>query len=199
MSCDIKEVSKKMTQTLTEVHPIQVERSVHKPHISWRDRAFCLSYWTEAGLEKESLLQEMMAFLVPRKYFIVLDQGWSDWDLEIYRGIWSRAEVKVCSENHGGSKRLLRVRCALRMSQLATMALGAYSLLAVVAMVLGMPEVSVVTVVVGAINAAVIVYQNLRLGRILYQVLELVTKRVYLLPIHAASTRSAALSAILQP
>ena len=186
----MEEVSQKMTQTLTEVEQI-FDRPAHKPLISWRERAFFLSYWTEAGLEKESLLQGLMAFLVPRKYFILLDQGWSDWDLEIYRGLWSRVQVKMCTENHGGSKRLLRVRCALRMSQLATMALVGYSLVAVVAMVLGIPKVAQATVVVYAINAAVILYQNFRLGRILYHVLEIVAEKMYLLPTNSAYTRSA--------
>lgn len=191
----MEEVSQKMTQTLTEVEQI-FDRPAPKPLISWRERAFFLSYWTEAGLEKESLLQALMAFLVPHKYFIVLDQGWSDWDLEIYRGLWSRVQVKMCTENHGGSKRLLRVRCALRMSQLATMALVGYSLVAVVAMVLGMPEVATATVVVGTLNAAVVLYHNFRLGRIVYQVLEIVAKRVYLVPTQAASTKSVARSAM---
>ena len=198
MSCDMEEVFKDMTQTLTEVEQIKFERAVNKPQISWSERAFFLYYWTEAGLEKESLLGGVMAFLLPRKYFIVLDQGWSDWDFEIYRGIWSRAQVKVCTENHGGGKRLLRVKCALRMSQLATMALIGYSLLAVVAMVLGMPKVATATVVVYAINVAVILYQNFRLGRILDQVLEIVAKKLYLVPTHAVGTKSAARSAILQ-
>jgi len=188
-----------MTEILTEVEPIKFERPVHRPQISWRERAFVLCYWTETGLEKESLLHGVIDFLLRHKYFIVIDQGWSDWDIEIYRGLWSRVQVKMCTENHGGGKRLLRVRCALRMSRLATMALGGYSLLTVVVIVLGMPQVVKATFVVYAINAAVILYQNFRLGRILYQVLEFVAKRMYLLPTQAASTSSTARSAILQP
>lgn len=185
-----------MTERLTQVEPKKFNGPVQRPQLSWRDRAFCLSYWTEAGLEKESLLQEVINFLLLRKYFIVLDQGWSDWDLEIYLGLWSKAQIKVCTENHGGSKRLLRVRCALRMSRLATMALGGYFILTFVAIVLGMLEVSVATVLVGALNAAVILYQNFRLGRTLYNVLEIVAKRVYLLPTQAASKRPTARSAM---
>ena len=180
-----------MTQTLTnKVEPIP-DWSAYKPRISWRDRAFFLSYWTEAGLEKETLLQEVMDFFLLHKYFISVDRGWSNWDLEIYRGIWSRVEVKVCTENHGGSKRLLRVRCALRMSQLASMTMVGYSLIIAIVIILGMPQVAAVTVVVGAINAVVILYENFRLGRILYQVLETVAKKMYMLPIHATSTKSA--------
>lgn len=180
-----------MTQTLpTTVEPIKPDLPAPKPQISWRDfswrdRAFCLSYWTEAGLEKESLLQAVMDFFLLHKYFISVDQGWSNWDLEIYRGIWSRVEVKVCTENHGGSKRLLRVRCALRMSQFATMIMIGYSLLIVLGIILGMPKVATVTVVAAAINAVVILYQNFRLGRILYDALETVAKKMYLVPIHA--------------
>lgn len=178
-------VAKQMTQTLTtKVEPIKPVPA-DKPHISWRDRAFFLSYWTEAGVEKESLLQAVIDFFLLYKYFISIDRGWSNWDLEIYRGIWSRVEIKVCTENHGGSKRLLRVRCALRISQFATMTMIGYSLLIVMGIILGMPEVAAVTAVVAALNAVVILYQNFRLGRILYHVLETVAKKMYLLPIHA--------------
>ena len=55
-----------------------------------------------------------MDFLLPQKYFVVADTGWSKWDLKIARGLWSRALVPSCAENHGGTKRLLRVRCAMR-------------------------------------------------------------------------------------
>jgi hypothetical protein len=192
-------VSDKITQTPTQVGSIKFDRPAQKPHISWRERAYELSYWTEAGLEKENLLQAVMDFLLQSKYFIVIDQGWSDWDLEIHWGIWSKAQIKVCTENHGGNKRLLRVRCTLLMSQFATMAMVGYSLLTFVAIILGMREVTTVTVVVGVFNAAVILYQNFRLGRILYHVLEIVAKKVHLLPIHAKSTKSVVQSAILQP
>jgi hypothetical protein len=192
-------VSNKVTQTPTSVGSINFDRPAQKPHISWRERAYELSYWTEAGLEKENLLQAVMDFLLQSKYFIVIDQGWSDWDLEIHWGIWSKAQIKVCTENHGGNKRLLRVRCTLLMSQFATMAMVGYSLLTFVAIILGMREVTTVTVVVGVFNGAVILYQNFRLGRILYHVLEIVAKKVHLLPIHAKSTKSVVQSAILQP
>ncbi|KYC37141.1 hypothetical protein WA1_46775 [Scytonema hofmannii PCC 7110] len=186
-----------MAQTLTQVGLINFDRPAYRPNISWSDRAFCLSYWTEAGLEKEKLLQEVIDFLIPYKYFIAVDRGWSGWDLEIYWGIWSKVEVKVCAENHGGNKRLLRMRCALRMSQLATMAMAGYSLLTVVALILGMPELATVAVIAGVLNAAVILYQNFGLGRIIYQVLLIVTKKMHLLPIHTTDAQAMTPSAIL--
>lgn len=187
-----------MTQTLTQVESIKDEQATHSPNFSWFDRVYEFSYWTEAGLEKESLLQKVMDILLKSKYFIAVDQGWSDWDLEIYRGIWSKAQINVCAENHGGNKRLLRVRCALKMSQFATIAMVGYSLYTLVAIILGMPEVALVTVVIGMVNAAVILYQNFRLGRIFYHVMEIVAKRTSLLAIHTTSAKSAPRSAILQ-
>ena len=138
-------VSNNKSQILTQPGLTKFAQSSQRVHICWRDCAYELSYWTEAGLEKENLLQEVMDFLLPYNYFITVDQGWSNWDLEIHRGIWSKIQVNVCTENHGGNKRLLRVRCGLRMSQFATMAMVAYFVYTVVAILLGMPEVALVT------------------------------------------------------
>ncbi|NMF64938.1 hypothetical protein [Brasilonema octagenarum] len=183
-------VSNQKTQKLTQQGLVKFVQSTHRIHISWRACAYELSYWTDEGLEKENLLQEVMDFLLSYKYFITVDQGWSNWDLEIYRGIWSKIQVKVCTENHGGNKRVLRVRCAPRMSQFATMAIIGYFLYTIVAIVLGMPEIGLVIFLLGVFNSAIILYQNFRLGRTLYQVLEIVAKKLHLQPIHAKSTHS---------
>jgi hypothetical protein len=84
------------------------------------------------------------------------------------------------------------------MSQFATMAMVAYFVYTVVAILLGMPEVALVTSLVGVLNAVVIFYENFGLGRILYHVLEMVAKKLHLLPIHAKSTKSVVQSAVIQ-
>ncbi|MEC4811765.1 MAG: hypothetical protein SAK29_00525 [Scytonema sp. PMC 1069.18] len=188
-----------MTQTLTQTDLIKLDSPASRVNISWSDFGYELSYWTEAGIEKENLLEKVMDLLLAHKYFIVIDQGWSNWDLEIYQGIWSKVQLRVCTENHGGKKRVLRVRCALRMSQLATMAMMSYCLFTIVAIILGMSKIAAVTVILGTLNASVILYQNLQQGRILYQVLEMIAKRVYLMPMQVANNKSATQSAILQP
>ncbi|NMG05382.1 hypothetical protein [Brasilonema sp. UFV-L1] len=191
-------VSNNKIQTLTQPGLIKFARSAQRVHICWGDRAYELSYWTEAGLEKENLLQEVMDFLLSYNYFIAVDDGWSDWDLEIHQGIWSKIQVKACTENHGGNKRLLRLRCGLRMSQFATMAMLAYFVYTVVAILLGMSGVALITFLFGVLNAIVIFYQNFRLGRILYHVLEIVAKQLHLLPIHGNSTKPVVLNAVIQ-
>ncbi|KAB8335208.1 hypothetical protein SD80_002345 [Scytonema tolypothrichoides VB-61278] len=189
-------VSSQKTQTLTQPGLVKFVKSAYRVHISWRACAYELSYWTDEGLEKENLLQEVMDFLLSYNYFIAVDQGWSNWDLEISRGIWSKIQVKVCTENHGGNKRLLRLRCALRMSQFATMAMLAYFVYTVVAILLGMQEVALITFLFAVLNASVIFYQNFCLGRTLYHVLEIVAKKLHLLPIHGNSTKPVVRSAL---
>jgi hypothetical protein len=141
-------------------------------------------------LEKESLLQEVMDFLLPRKYFIAVDQGWSDWDIKIYQGFLSRACIKVCTENHGGNKRLLRVRCRLRLSLLAKILLGGCFLIAIALIILGRPEVAAATGILVVLGVAAILYHNFRLGRILYHVLEIAAKKLQLVSAPVLPTRS---------
>jgi len=171
---------------LTEVEPIDFERSMQAPEISWLDRAFSLCFWSEQGLEKENLIQGVMDFLLPRKFFIMQDQGWNDWDLMAFRGVWSKATIKVCTENHGSGKRLLRVQCSLRMSRLAVITLSGYPLLAVLAAAFGIFNVAAFALVAGAIHATAILSQNFRLGRILNHVFDIVAKQLDLEPVPAA-------------
>jgi len=169
---------------LTDVEPIQYAEVGQKPELSWRERALRLSYWSEQGLEKENMLSGLMEFLLPRKYLIALDQGWSNWDLEVSRGIWSKAQLKLGTENHGGLKRLLRVHCAVRMSQPARLALLGYAALGGVGLVLGIKELGIAAVLVGVVNLTTILYQNFHLGRVMYHALEIVAQQIGLSPVY---------------
>ena len=95
-------------------HPARAGRAARRAS-SGASAPSCCATGTRAAAEKEVLLGGLMDFLLPQKYFVVADTGWSKWDLKIARGLWSRALVTVVAENHGGAKRLLRVRCAMRM------------------------------------------------------------------------------------
>ena len=169
---------------LTEVEPIHFAETGQEPEISWRERALRLSYWSEQGLEKENVLYGLMEFLLPRKYLIALDQGWSSWDLEVSRGLWSKAQVKLGAENHGGLKRLLRVHCGVRMSQPARLALLGYVILGGIGALLGIGELVIAATLVGLVNLEAIVYENFRLGRVMCHALEIVAQRIGLSPVY---------------
>jgi O-antigen biosynthesis protein len=170
-----------------EVKPVEYNGPRQVPRILWLERAFYLSYWNEEGREKESLLYSIMDFLLPRKYLIAMDQGWSHWDLEICQGPWAKAQIRAATENHGSAKRLLRVRCALRMSRISFTCLCLYTVLTTVAAFLSMPQIAVGTFVAGLIHGSAIAYQKFRLGRVLYHVLESLAQKLDFVPVRKSS------------
>jgi GT2 family glycosyltransferase len=176
---------------LREVKPVDLNGPTQEPKIAWYERAFYLSYWNENGQEKESLLHSVMDFLLTRKYLIAMDQGWSDWDLEICQGPWAKAQLKTATENHTGPKRLLRVRCALRMSRLSVTCLWSYFAVAVLAAFLGVPAVAAVAAFIGWAHGSAILYQKFRLGHLLYHVLEALAHKLEFVAVEKKSQSAA--------
>jgi GT2 family glycosyltransferase len=170
-----------------EVKNIEANGPTQEPQILWHERAFYLSYWNEAGREKESLLHAVMEFLLPRKYLIAMDQGWSQWDLEICQGPWAKAQIKTATENHAGQKRLLRVRCGLRMSKISITCLWLYAVIAAVAVSFNMREIALTSLCIGVAHGASILYQKFRLGRVLYHVLESLAHQLDFVPVQQSS------------
>lgn len=165
------------TQDHFRVAPVE-----QRARVSWLERAFVLRYWDEGGAEKEALLGGLMDFLLPQKYFVVPDTGWSKWDLKIARGFWSRALVTVIAENHGGPKRLLRVRVAMRVSKLGLVLLRAYAALAAGSLILGAPLVAAISFAIGLVNLGVIAWQLVTFGRLMHRIVEAVARQAGLMP-----------------
>ena len=151
--------------------------------IFWTERAFHLSYWSEASTEKEKLIGGLTDFLVQHKYLVTVDTGWSNWDLKIARGLFSRSLVTVCTEHHGGSKRVLRVRCAMRLSALALFLLRSYAALAALALMLGWPHVAAMIGIAGFVNIGAIGWQLVDFGRLMHRIVETVAKQARLVPL----------------
>jgi O-antigen biosynthesis protein len=169
----------KTMQTQDHVGLAPVEQ---RARIDWPARAVTLSYWNEFAGEKEALLAGLMDFLLPQKYFVVPDTGWSKWDLKISRGLWSRAFITVCAENHGGPKRLLRVRCAMRMSSLARVLLRACAAVTAAGLILGSPIVAMIFLALGAVNLGVVGWQLVTFGRLMHRIIEAVAQQAELTP-----------------
>ncbi len=160
-----------------------LDQTMQAPRVHWRERSFYLSYWSEKGDEKEALLGELVRFLTPQKYFIQIDQGWNDWDLKIARGLWSRAYVLACTENHGGEKRLLRVRCAIRLSRFSAFVLRFYAVLTAAALILDAPGWGSVAGILGLAQGALIAYRTVEFGRLMHRIIETAAKRQHLTPV----------------
>ena len=147
------------------------------PGIDWRTRAFTLTYWSESGTEKEELLHRVIDFLNPRRFQVAIDQGWSEWDIDVRRGLWARAKLVVATENHGGAKRVLRVRCRVHPSLRARLMIaGSAGLVALSTLLAAVPMViaasALAFLAVGGIGGAMI-----GLGRVMHQVVEIVADR----------------------
>jgi cellulose synthase/poly-beta-1,6-N-acetylglucosamine synthase-like glycosyltransferase len=165
-----------------EVKPVVPNGAVQPPRVSWLERAFYLAYWNENGQEKESLLYGVIESMLPRKYLVAVDQGWSPWDLEICQGPWAKAQVKIATENHGGGKRLLRVRCALRLSRVSVACFCTYATLAVSGAFLGLPMVAAAAVLVSGAHGGAMLYQKYHIGNALYHVMESVARKQRFVP-----------------
>ncbi len=168
---------------LAEIERIELEGPQQPADVDWLRRSFTVGYWSEQGHEKEALLGGVMEFLIPRKYLIAVDPGWNPWDLEVYRGVWSKARVAVAVENHGGSKRLLNVRCEVRLTRVSQLALTGFGIAVVCGLLFRVPEIIGVGAALGIVNLAVIVTENVRLGQILNDTLDIVAGRIALRPL----------------
>ncbi len=180
---------------LGEVGQVEFEGPRQPPRFDLLRRGFVIGYWSEHGHEKEALLAALMEFLIPRKYLIAVDPGWNRWDIEVYRGIWSKARLAVAVENHGGSKRLLNVRCDVRLTRVSQLSLMGFLVAVVLGLVFRVPEITGVGVGLGLVNLAVIVLENLRLGDILNDALDIVAGRIALAPVGAGRDGAAARAA----
>lgn len=172
------------------IERIQFAAPSQRPCVKWLARRFTLAYWSGDGKEKEHLLQGVMEFLVPRKYTIAVGQGWNEWDIEVSGRAWTRAMVMVSVENHGGPKRLLRVRCGMRSSLLARVTLGSCAGLVVLGALAGFPEFAAAASLVGVLALGFAVAETLRLGRVLYHALEIVADRLGLKGLGASAQPS---------
>ena len=165
---------------LTAAEPSASDRPVRALPWSWRTRTFSAAFWTEDGLEKETLLHGLMDALAQRKYFVLIDQGWSEWDLEAHGGVWSRGRIKVCTENHGGERRVLRVQCALRTSRLSRGVLAGAVIAAGVGLHLGLPALIAAGVAATVGMGVGLLREAIGLGRTLYEALHGVARRARL-------------------
>lgn len=170
---------------LTNVERIRFAELSQSPRVHWLAREFQLRYWSERGQEKEELLEGVIRFLLPRKYLIAHDLGWSGWDVEIHRGIWAKSQVRVAVENHGGEKRLFNVRCTVKTSRAAKFAIGGLAALLAMGAYFLVPELLAVAVVLGVLTGVSVAYQSFTVGRVMYHVLEIVAQQIGLFAVES--------------
>ena len=164
------------------VDQVQWPTPRQKPNVEWLARRFTVWYWDETGIEKEEILGRLAWFLRLRKYFIVEDNGWNPWDLRVYRGVWTRAEVRVLIENHGGLKRQVDVEVRLRTSGWAKFVLALFPVGVGFAALVGDWRTALIAGIATFGSTLVIAHEEFELGRELFRVVEVVAAQIPLLP-----------------
>jgi O-antigen biosynthesis protein len=91
--------------------------------------------------------------------------------------------VLVCTENHGGAKRLFRVRCAMRFSRFASFLLRSCAALTAFAMILGWPLTAAAIGAAGLISSVAMGWQLVGFGRLMHRIIEAVAKPMPLIPV----------------
>jgi hypothetical protein len=81
-----------------------------------------LSYWTEDGIDRTELVGLFIAYLLEHRWGTTIDSGWADWDVQVHGHPWTRLRVCTAQEDHGGRKRLIRVRYRLGPTRFACVA-----------------------------------------------------------------------------
>ena len=72
------------------------------------------AYWSPDGVERTELLGLVVASLFEHRWGLVIDAGWSGWDLEVHCNPWTILQIHTTQEEHGSGNRLIRIRYALR-------------------------------------------------------------------------------------
>jgi hypothetical protein len=83
-----------------------------------------VDYWSEMARDRLEMLQLAVEFLAHHRWGRIVDSGWTNWDLRIYCHPLVYLEVATTQENHGGNKRLIRVRQKMRPRNLTLAAAG---------------------------------------------------------------------------
>jgi len=175
-------------QGLSRVERIRFPSLRQKPDVDLLRRRYVLSYWNETAIEKGACISALVDFLRPRKYPIILDNGWEPWDVSIARGIWVRSEVKVLIENHGGAKRQVDVGVRIRQTTLAKGVQAVTAFAALLAFVGGQPLLGAELVAAVAGTAGFLAYQGYRLGRTLWHAVEITFQSLPLDPLRPERT-----------
>jgi len=77
------------------------------------------AFWAQGGGGgRTALLQELIRFLGAHRCSATIDTGWSESDLEVFRGPWTAVQIRTAQEEHGNGNSLIRVVYRMRLSPL---------------------------------------------------------------------------------
>ena len=71
-------------------------------------------FWSEEDRDRHHLLGAIFQLLEEEGWRYSIDTGWKEWDIQIYGNFWWSTVLQTVTEDHGGGKKLTRVRLKSR-------------------------------------------------------------------------------------
>lgn len=68
-----------------------------------------MDFWSESDRDRGHLLTQVVELLNKEGWKYVLDNGWSDWDLQIFANRWWHIRIRTLTESHSQGRQLTRV------------------------------------------------------------------------------------------
>jgi GT2 family glycosyltransferase len=143
-----------------------------------------VSYWDEQWRDRIEVLDRASAALTAHRRGKVIDSGWSDWDLEVPVGRWTVLRICSVQENHGGPRRVIRLRYWLRPDGLTGMGVVFTALVILVAGTGGAGLAAAMEVLLGALALAY-GYEGARRGADVLALLDRVAREMGLIRIES--------------
>jgi hypothetical protein len=100
----------------THFDDIRIPDVLHRLRRAWERRAGSLlrrdeiALWSEQSVGREEFLQEFIDLARRHHWFVRVDSGWLPRDVRFYGDRWCKADLVTVTENHGGERRLTRLR-----------------------------------------------------------------------------------------
>lgn len=69
-----------------------------------------IGLWSEDATSREKLLETLLQMTAHHRWFVHVDPGWESHDVRLYGDRWCQTDLVTVTENHGGGRRLTRVR-----------------------------------------------------------------------------------------
>jgi O-antigen biosynthesis protein len=83
-----------------------------RPWVATRTAA----YWSDTGQGRIELLKKALDYMNEYRIGKLIDSGWFDWDIGVYCQAGIILKVATVQEDHGGGRRLVRIRYRLAIS-----------------------------------------------------------------------------------
>lgn len=71
-------------------------------------------FWSQEDRDRHHLLGAIFQLLEEEGWRYSIDTGWKEWDIQIYGNFWWSTVLQTVTEDHGGGKKLTRVRLRSR-------------------------------------------------------------------------------------